>query len=73
MAAIQPWSAAGAEKPMVTVSPASSLPPSAAAGAESEELSSSLAGVLGAAGAGGEGQDGDRADHEAGVAAALLP
>ena len=43
MAAIQPWSAAGAEKPMVTVSPSSSLPPSAATGAESEELSSSLA------------------------------
>ena len=39
MAAIQPWSAAGAEKPMVTVSPSSSLLPSAAAGAASRRSS----------------------------------
>src|SRR6478736_4437737 len=45
MAPIQPWSAAGAEKPMTTVSPASSLSDTAT-GAASAPVSSSSAGAL---------------------------
>src|SRR5688572_13310011 len=46
MAAIQPWSAAGAEKAMVTVSPSSSLLPAAAAGAASPSSSSAASWAL---------------------------
>ena len=45
MEPIQPWSAAGAEKPMTTLSPGSSLLPAAAAGAWASPVSSA-SGVL---------------------------
>ncbi len=44
--AIQPWSAAGAEKPMVTVSPASSLEPSSASDVPPSRLSLESSGSL---------------------------
>ena len=62
---IQPWSAAGAEKPMTTLSPASSLEPAGAAERAAAAVVVVVAGVV--AGAGGERERreaGDQAGRE---------